>query len=269
MAKKIYVDGSILIKTSDFKYEGAGALFDIPKDAETIEPNEVIDGVPFLVIDDKRPLSIFNEYYAKGSFSSLYCVSYYLNSNYQIAYDNYEHRKNEIECMLEGVNKLAPLQQELTYKLLLLNVVTLFDAFVCETIVSRITSSKECFDNYYAKFYNSLTEDLQQHFNKLERGKLEQEVVSYILERSYTNVKSINQIYSSVYGFNIGLCRGCDIDLLFQWRHRIVHRNGREKDGTFHQFVEKDVRNAITVTTLIIEAIMSHIKRDETHGGVT
>lgn len=25
MAKKVYVNGSILIKTSDFKYEGAGA----------------------------------------------------------------------------------------------------------------------------------------------------------------------------------------------------------------------------------------------------
>ena len=58
MAKKVYVDGSILIKTSDFKYEGAGALFDIPEDAETIEPNEVIDGVPFLVIDDTNIMVI-------------------------------------------------------------------------------------------------------------------------------------------------------------------------------------------------------------------
>lgn len=262
MAKKVYVDGSILIKTSDFKYEGAGALFDIPEGAETIEPNDVIDGAPFLIIDDKRPQSMFNEYYAKGGFTSLCCWSYYLNSNYQIAYDNYINRKNEIECLLEGVYNMAPLQQELTYKLLLLNVVTLFDAFMCETVLSKITSSKECFDNYYANFYNNLTKNKQQHFNKLDRGKLEQEVVSSILERSYANVDRVNQIYSSVYGFEIGLCKDSDIDLLFQWRHRIVHRNGREKDGTFHQFVEKDVRKAITITTLVIETIMSHIKRE-------
>lgn len=259
MTKKIYVDGSILIKTSDFKYEGAGALFDIPKGAEIIEPNEVIDGVPFLVIDDKRPQSMFNEYYAKGGFTSLYCWSYYLNSNYQIAYDNYKDRKDEIECLLEGAKRLTPRQQELTYKLLLLNVVTLFDAFVCETIVSKITSSKECFDNYYAKFYENLSNAKKQHFNKLDRGKLEQEVVSYILEKSYANVDRVNKIYSSVYGFEIGLCRDSDLDLLFQWRHRIVHRNGREKDGSFHQFVEKDVRKAIAVTTQVIETIMSHI----------
>ena len=128
--------------------------------------------------------------------------------------------------------------------------------------MSRITSSKECFDNYYAKFYDSLTKNKQQHFNKLDRGKLEQEVVSSILERSYANVDRVNQIYSSVYGFELGLCRDSDIDLLFQWGHRIVHRNGREKDGSFHQFVDKDVRKAITITTLVIETIMSHIKRE-------
>lgn len=260
MAKKVYVDGSILIKTSDFKYEGAGALFDIPEDAETIEPNEIIDGVPFLVIDDKRPQSMFNEYYAKGDFTTLYCWSYYLNSNYQIAFDNYINRKNEIECLLEAVNGMASLQQELTYKLLLLNVVTLFDAFVCETILSRITSSKECFDNYYAKFYNRLTKNKQQHFNKLDRGKLEQEVISSILEMSYANVDRVNQIYSSVYGFEIGLCKDSDIDLLFQWRHRIVHRNGREKDGSFHHFSENDVRKALAVITHIVETIMSYFK---------
>lgn len=261
MAKKVYVEGSILIKTSDFKYEGGGALFDIPKGAEIIEPNEVINGVPFLVIDDKRPQSMFNEYYATGDFSTLYCWSYYLNSNCQRAYENYIDRKDEIECLLEGTNILTPRQQELTYKLLLLNVVTLFDAFVCETIVSKIISSKECFDNYYTKFYEDLTKSKKQHFSKLGRGNLEQEVVSFILERSYANVDRVNQIYSSVYGFNIGLCRDSDIDLLFQWRHRIVHRNGREKDGSFHQFVEKDVRKAITVTTQVVETIMAHIRK--------
>jgi len=119
MTKKVYVDGSILIKTSDFKYEGAGCLFDIPQGAETIGTNEIIDGEPFLVIDDERPQSMFNEYYAKGVFTTLYSWSYYLNSNCQKAYDNYIDRKDEIECLLEGVNKLEPRQQELTYKLLL------------------------------------------------------------------------------------------------------------------------------------------------------
>ena len=90
---------------------------------------------------------------------------------------------------------------------------------------------------------------------------MEQEVVSFILECSYTNVDRVNEIFHCVYGFDIGLRRDSEIDILFQWRHRIVHRNGREKDGSFHQFVEKDVRKAIFVTTQVIETIMSHINR--------
>ena len=255
MGKKVYVNGSVLIKTSDFKYEGAGALFDIPEDAETIEPNEVIDGVPFLVIDDKRPLSMFNEYYAKGGFTTLYCWSYYLNSNYQIAYDNYKNRKNEIECLLEGVSILAPLQQELTYKLLLLNVVTLFDAFVCETIVSQITSSEECFDTFYKNFYDDLTNNKKRHFDNLSRGELEHEVLMSQLMMSFANNERVNHIYRMVWNLDFDICKDHNLQNWFEWRHRIVHRNGREKDGTYHQFSLNDVRKALSD----IDAAVNHI----------
>lgn len=246
MIKKIYVDGSILIKTSDFRYEGAGCLFDIPEGAETIEPNEVIDGVQFLVIDDKRPQSMFNEYYAKGSFTTLYGWSYYLNSNCQIAYDNYKDRKDEIECLLEGVDELQPRQQELTYKLLLQNVVTLFDAFVCETLVSKVTSSKEFFDSFYEKFYADLTKNKKNHFDKLNRGEVEHEVIMIILGKSYANVDRINQMYKRVWGLDFDICEGHNsLQEWFGWRHRIVHRNGREKDGSIHQFSSYDVEKAL------------------------
>ena len=260
MAKKVYVDGSILIKTSDFKYEGAGCLYDIPEGAETIKPNEYIDGVPFLVIDDKRPQSMFNEYYAKGVFSTLYCWSYYLNSNCQKAYDNYKERKDEIECLLEGVNKLELRQQELAYKLLLQNVVTLFDAFICETLVSKVTSSKECFDAFYRKFYDDLTKDKKTHFDKLSRGELEHEVVMNILGMSYANVGRVNQMYKRVWGLNFDICKNNNkLQDWFDWRHRIVHRNGREKDGSIHRFSTKDVENALQDIDQIVNHIMTTI----------
>lgn len=260
MIKKAYVDGSILIKTSDFRYEGAGGLFDIPEGAETIEPNEVIDGVPFLVIDDERPQSMFKEYYAKGGFTTLYGWSYYLNSNCQIAYDNYKDRKDEIECLLVGVSKLLLHQQELTYKLLLQNVVTLFDAFVCETLVSKITSSKECFDSFYRKFYNDLTKNNKTHFERLSRGKLEYEVVMNILGKSYANIDRVNEMYKRVWGFDFDICKGYNnIQDWFNWRHRIVHRNGREKDGTIHKFSSCDVKKALQDIDDAVNHIMAII----------
>lgn len=255
----IYVDGSILIKTSDFKYQGAECLFDIPEGAETIEPNDVIDGVPFLVIDDERPQSMFNEYYAKGGFTSLYGWSYYLNSNSQKAYDNYKDRKDEIEYLLEGINKLDPRQQELTYKLLLLNVVTLFDAFVCETIVSKITSSKECFDAFYERFYDDLTKQRKRHFDKLSRGELEREVVMSQLGKSYASVERVNQIYKNGWKITFDICEGYNLQDWFDWRHRIVHRNGREKDGSYHQFCLDDVRSALVDIDDAVKHIMNII----------
>jgi len=261
MAKKVYVNGSILIKTSDFKYEGAGALFDIPEGAETIEPNDMIDGIPFLIIDDKRPQSMFNEYYAKGGFTTLNSWSYYLNSNSQKAYDNYKDRKDEIECLLEGVNQLDTRQQELTYKLLLLNVVTLFDAFVCETIVSKITSSKECFDAFYDKYYDSLTNNMKKHFDRLSRGELECEIVKKQLKVSYADVKSVNKIYRKVWGFDYDIFKDNNLQDWFDWRHRIVHRNGREKDGTFHQFCFDDVKKALVDIDTAVNHIMFIISK--------
>ena len=261
MAKKVYVNGSILIKTSDFKYEGAGALFAIPEGAETIEPNDVIDGAPFLVIDDKHPQSMFNEYYAKGNFTTLNCWSYYLNSNFEMAYDNYQDRKNEIEYLLEGVNKLDNRQQELTYKLLLLNVVTLFDAFVCETIVSKITSSKECFDAFYKRFYDDLTDNKKRHLDKLSCGKIEREVLMSQLMKSFASVERVNQAYKKVWNLDFDICEGHDLQDWFDWRHRIVHRNGREKDGTYHQFCLDDVKKALLDIDVAVDHIMTIISK--------
>ena len=261
MAKKVYVNGSILIKTSDFKYEGAGCLFGIPEGAETIEPNEVVEGMPFLVIDDERPQSMFNEYYAKGGFSTLFCWSYYLNSNCQMAYNNYKNRKEEIEYLLEGTKQLDLRQQELTYKLLLQNVVTLFDAFVCETVVSKRTSTKECFDSFYEKFYDDLTNNNKRHFDKLSRGKLEREVLMSLLMTSFANVEKVNHIYKKVWNLDFNICEGSNLQDWFEWRHRIVHRNGREKDGTYHQFSYKDVKMVMQDIDTAVNHIMAIISK--------
>ena len=257
MGKKIYVNGSIVIKTPDFKYEGAGALYNIPEGAETIETNDIVEGKPCLVIDDERPLSIFNEYYATGFFSTLFCWSYYLNSDYHKAYEYYLDRKVDIEDILDGISVLSSKQQETTIKLLVMNVVTLFDAFVCETIVSKITSTKESFDSFYTKFYNDLSNSNKIHFDNLSRGQLEQEIISHLLERtSYANVKTVNQVYKGVYGLDIEVCKGCNLQDWFTLRHRIVHRNARKKDGSLYVFTEETVKTALTDIDNAVKKIM-------------
>lgn len=259
MAKKVFVDGTIVIETSDFKYQGAGALCAIPSDANIIKANDIRDGIKCLVIDDKRPQSIFNEYYATGGFTTLCNWSYYLNSSIQQAYNNYIEHKKELEGVLDDIKALSATTKEILYKQLLLNVVTLFDTFVCETIMSKITSSEEHFDRFCTLFYKGLTNSKKKHFDMLNQGEKEQTVFRSILYSSYANVERVNTIYNDVYGIHLEISEDSDVNDWFIWRHRIVHRNGREKDGSTHVFLENDVRKALADITQIIETIMSRI----------
>ena len=68
---KIYVKGNILYESSYYKYEGAGCCFnECPVDATEIPCNGIVENKPSLIINDSHPISIFNEYYASGGFSS-------------------------------------------------------------------------------------------------------------------------------------------------------------------------------------------------------
>lgn len=49
----------------------------------------------------------------------------------------------------------------------------------------------------------------------------------------------------------------------FDWRHRIVHRNGREKDGTYHQFCLDDVKKALANIDAAINHFMTIISKQQ------
>ena len=258
MGKRIYVDGGILIKSMDFKYKGATCLCDIPEGAEVLETNCSENGSRYLVIDEKHPQSIFNEYCAKTFFTSLYSCSYYLNSSYKKAYDNYVEKREELKDILSNLNTFNGNRKPTLYKLLLLNVITLFDAYVCETIISKVTSSEECFNNYYNQLSPTLIESL---INK-SQGEKEKRVIKYIMKQSYAQKDDVDNVFMKVYGIkNISSYSG--IQKWFAWRHRIVHRNGREKNGSFHLFTENDVRNAIETVDKLVLKIMKLITEEK------
>lgn len=178
-----------------------------------------------------------------------------------MAYENYINRKEEIECLIDVAKKMDSRQKELICKLLLLNVVTLFDAFVCEIIISKITSSEDSFNSFYEKFYDDLTTNKKTHFNKLSRGMLEREVLMSLLMKSFANVERINHIFKIVWNLDLNICEGRNLQEWFDWRHRIVHRNGREKDGKYHQFNFHDVNNALSDIDTTINYILNIISK--------
>lgn len=258
MGKKVYVDGTIVIESMDFKYQGAGCLCTIPEGAEVIDPNDFKDGHRWLIIDDKRPQSIFKEYYATGGFTQLYKWAYYLNSDYQRAYNNYVEKRDELKDVFTDLKEFKSNSKPTLYKLLLLNVVTLFDAFVCEAIISKVTSSEECFNKYYA----SMTKKEIKKLIDKSQGEKEQRVIYSIMKQSYADKDEVDKAFKKVYGFN-NVTSYSGIKKWLDWRHRIVHRNAREKNGSFHVFTEKDVRDALNDVDKLISKIVNLISNTE------
>ena len=89
MGRRLYVDGNIVIMTPYFICPDMGAGFGIPKDAEVIKTNDIIEGSPCLVIDEDRPQSLFNEYYATGEVASGYISVSYLHNTYTDCFDEF------------------------------------------------------------------------------------------------------------------------------------------------------------------------------------
>lgn len=71
MATKVYVEGGILVNTPYLKYKNAGEYFvNAPEDATVVPTNVEDDNGKYLLIDEKHPQSIFDEYYSQSWFSA-------------------------------------------------------------------------------------------------------------------------------------------------------------------------------------------------------
>ena len=119
MGKVYYVNGNILIRTRDFKYHVEdGCLYQIPDNANVLEPNEIVDGSPCFVIDDKNFISIFDTFRVSGGYTSLCSGSYYFNSSNQEVYENYLSQRNELVSFINSISYDSKENKPFAYKLI-------------------------------------------------------------------------------------------------------------------------------------------------------
>ena len=131
-----------------------------------------------------------------------------------------------------------------------LGVIAALDTFVCDTILTKITQDKDAFKQYFDKFYlKIITEEKDRQKKKDELykmwddnafGNVEQDVICKVLDDSYCNVKCITSIYETIFGITISW-NGGKIGQYFDYRHKIAHRNGRDKDSGELDVITKDV----------------------------
>lgn len=259
MAKKIYVNGGILIDTPFFVCRGGGCYFtDQPEGAELMETNSVIDGYPCLKIDNSNPQSIFNEYYAKEFLTSNYIGAEFYYKSYNEAYEDYLQRISDIQEVIK-IKGLNIKQRKIINRLSYINIVASLETFICDTILTKMTGDEDVFMNVFNKIPSGTEKDKMQNLREASLiGKWEQKVIEYIMRKSYSNIDTIKKVYGDIFKVTISDSGG-KMKAIFRYRHKLAHRNGRNKDNTYINISNKELDLLISNINDFIEQILAKI----------
>lgn len=231
MGKIIYVNGSIVVKTKFFVPKEMGCGYPTaPEGAMTIETSDVVEGVGCLLIDDKHPQSLFNEYYAKDGITTDFLASSYLTASYLDSINLYRKRIGEICDIIHKVSDWDEFSKALVYKMAYVNILTALDAFVCCVLLNRAAKDEKIFNG----LMNSLANKTKKDFWKRQKadgkdGEWEQDAIRYVLETSFLNVEKIDKAIKKV-GLKRLEYKRKETEVFFKRRHLIVHRYGRQID---------------------------------------
>lgn len=233
--KKYYVEGNIVVNTPFFKCENSrGGCGLKPEGCEILPTNNNPKyGSGVLLIDDDYPQTMFAEYYAKGQFSVGYLGAETYYETYEEIYGAYKERIDEALsiCSIQADSATSAILRRQAF----IMVVAAIDTYVADTILVRILNSKELFDVYATNVIDRNTQSkLLSLLVEENRGKYEQEVIEYLLSRSYADINNINKVYANktLFGIETGTVLS-NLAPFFKERHRIAHRNGRNKAGAF------------------------------------
>lgn len=224
---KVYVNGGILIKTRYFACKGLTCPADyIPEEARIINPNTKFEGSPCLIIDDKHPQSLFNDYYAKTFVSSLYVGAEFLRMSNEECFTEFNASLHEIEDIANNIDDNFKHYKSIM-KLLYINVVTCLDSLVRSLILCTISRDKELFLKYYDTMISKSDKAvLSKHLINDDRGKWEKEILVKIDGVSYCNVEIIKKSFEAM-GLDKPIDNNGVIGRHFENRHILVHQNGK------------------------------------------
>jgi len=264
MTKKIiYVEGNILIKTPFFSAPNAGAYFLTPPEgAEIIKEDKLKNGT--LIIDEKNPQSIFNEYFARGYFTTYYKGAEFLYNTFQDVYNDYCDRIDDVKEVI-NLKVESNKHQEILNRMYYMSIVASIDTFVSDIIVTKVIESEESFHKYYNS--RALPENKKEALIKLydsnKIGKWEQEIIEYIMRRSYTDVGTIKKILKDLFHVNFK-DKDNKMNSHFRNRHLIAHKNGRMKDGKYLTISKSNLSTLVSDSNKFVEGVMFEISKSDT-----
>lgn len=272
MNDKIYVDGGIVIETPFFKYKHGGARYDVPPEgAEILLPNNEINGEPYLEIKEVEKNgkifvnapSFFKEYYARTFFSTNHCFAPFFSNTISDCFAAFHKRKDEITDLLES-NEIATSTRQLLYRLSIVSLVAALDTLISDLILYIATKDRNKFLKAIdlavpSTSKNKILERIIQMWCDNKIDSAEQEVIDFILSKSYTDLENIQSSIKSLY--EITITKDVRLSEILHIRNLIAHRNGRKKDGSIIEFTVDEISNIITNLTNFVDNIKLQISK--------
>lgn len=257
MNTKVYVDGTIVIKTPFFRYLDAGALYPTPPEgAEIIAPNDKIDRC-LIITEDSAP-SFFKQYYAKGDFTTICDWAPFFDLTINKCFVSFEEKLAEVVELLTHNDVYPPTRQNL-YRLTLLSAVASLDTLITDLILYISTKDRSRF----LKIIGHLGLSSKRCFQLMARinqmwcdniiDSAEQEVINLILRKSYSSIDEIKDILKDMYSISVNPPTG--LKEIIEIRHLIAHRNGRRKDGTIIELTKDSLIAKISVISEFSEQL--------------
>lgn len=249
MNTKVYVDGSIVIKTPFFRYLDAGCLLPSPPEgAEIIAPNDEINR--YLIITEDSAPSFFKQYYARGGFSTICDGAPFFDLTINKCFVSFEEKLAEVVDLLKYNDVYPPTKQNL-YRLTLLSAVASLDTLITDLILYISTKDRSCF----LKIIGHLGLSSNRCFQLMTRinqmwcdniiDSAEQEVINLIMRKSYSSLDKIKNIFKDIY--SISISSPIELKEIIEMRHLIAHRNGRRKDGSNIELTKESLIAKIAV----------------------
>lgn len=268
MGKIVYVNGDIIIKTRYFLPKDVGCGYSTPPEGASIviEPEDEVEGVKCLLIDDGHPQSLFNEYYAKAGVTTDSIATSYLAASYIESINEYKKRIGETCGVVKRAAEWEEPERTLVYKMAYVNILTALDAFICYVLLKRSLDDEESFKAVMLKLAPaSKKEQWQTLIDNGRYGEWEQDAIRLVQETSFLNVVKIDNAFKRVKFDRLEYDRK-DMERFFRIRHLLVHRSGRQRDDTdlavTYDLLAKLVNAAHTLVGAIFDSICITLDRE-------
>lgn len=267
MGKIVYVNGDIIVKTQYFLPKDVGCGYSTPPERTSmiIEPEDEVDGVKCLLIDDDHPQSLFNEYYAKAGVTTDSIATSYLAASYLDSINEYKKRIEETCDVVKKVTEWEEPERTLVYKMAYVNILTALDVFICYVLLKRCLQDEDFFKAVMLKLAPaSRKEQWQTLIDNGRYGEWEQDAIRLVQETSFLNVVKIDNAFKRVKFDRLKYDRK-EMERFFRIRHLLVHRSGLQRDDTdvavTYDLLAKLVNAAHTLVGAIFDSICITLDR--------